>query len=349
MSLVASKVLFIPVSSASGIGEYMRSLILANAIADSFPRVEIAFVLSKHAPYIDNCPYPTLLTDRSPTHCSAQVNAMIAEFLPRVVVFDCSGRASQYRTAQKCGAKVVFISQHKKKRRRAFALNRIGNIDAHCITQYKFVDGDISRLERLKLNLFRRPLPYFIGPVYSSPSQTLPFAIASPYVLFSAGGGGHTIKGIKATDVFLTVAQEWYRQTGEQCLVLLGPNYVGQVENLPGILCHKQLPNPDVMALLKQARLAVLGGGAMLAQAVALSTPAIAIAVAKDQPERIKSMVQQGLVNSAELSVADILDAMMRQNLLEKNPLKNAALHNSTIMQSNGREAFLTVVGPWLS
>ncbi|BCD97538.1 hypothetical protein [Marinagarivorans cellulosilyticus] len=305
-----SKILFIPVSGPEGVGEYMRSLILADAVSASLPNISISFVLSRQAPYAGECSYPVFLTDESPTKCSSQVATILHDCRPDVVVFDCSGRAAQYKIAQSLGAKVIFISQHKKKRKRAFALNRIGNIDAHCITQFKFVDGDISWLERFKLLLAKKPAPHFIGPVFSEPSATLPFATASSYVVFSAGGGGHQINGVRATDVFIRAANRWCEASGEECHVLLGPNYQGDALANTGVYLHKQLKNADLMALIKGARVAVLGGGDMLSQAVALKVPSVAIAVAKDQPARVKAIAQEGLTLKAELSEESIIRSL---------------------------------------
>jgi len=86
------KLLFIPVSSKKGIGEYMRSLIIANAVKARWPDAEIAFVLSRQAPYHQDCPYPTFLTEQTPTRHVKEVNAVISEFKPQAVVFDASGR-----------------------------------------------------------------------------------------------------------------------------------------------------------------------------------------------------------------------------------------------------------------
>ena len=324
--------LFIPVSGPDGIGEYMRSLILAEAVLAEWPQAEIAFILSDKAPYLKTCPYPVFNTPLSATQCSPQVMAILQQFKPDIAVFDCSGRAEQYRYAKRLGCHVIFISQHKKKRKRAFALNRIGNIDAHLITQFKFVDGDITWLEKLKLKLFNKPAPYFIGPVFNTPSSILPFNVAPPYVVFAAGGGGHKIDGKNAADILWETARQWHNESGEQCHVLLGPNYTGGAISSSGVICHKSLVNADLMALLKGAKCAVLGGGDMLSQAVALQVPTIAVAVAKDQPERIKAITKQQLTLPAQLEVNALLQA------LRSSP---PSVANAT---HSGRDVFMRVI-----
>jgi len=63
----------------------------------------------------------------------------------------------------------VFVSQHKKKRAKGFALRRLSALDAHWIVQFKFVDGDLTALERFKLRLLNKDEPIFTGPVFSAP------------------------------------------------------------------------------------------------------------------------------------------------------------------------------------
>ena len=120
MTQANAKILMIPVSSPQGIGEYMRSLIIAQALAAKWPGLDIQFVLNKHAPSAASCPFPTHLLNNSATKEKAAVNQLLQHLKPDLVIFDCSGRASQARQAKKLGAKVVFISQHQKKTRQRF-------------------------------------------------------------------------------------------------------------------------------------------------------------------------------------------------------------------------------------
>ena len=125
MTTAAPRIVFLPVSSPKGIGEYMRSLIIAQALQAKWPSLDIQFVLNKHAPSAASCPFPTHLLNNSATKEKAAVNALLQQLKPDLVIFDCSGRASQARQAKKLGAKVVFISQHQKKRAKGFALGRL--------------------------------------------------------------------------------------------------------------------------------------------------------------------------------------------------------------------------------
>ncbi|WP_394203146.1 hypothetical protein [Marinagarivorans algicola] len=333
-------IIFVPVSGPKGVGEYMRSLILADAVNEHYPNASITFILSRQAGYINECPYPVRLVDDSPTKCTKAVNDIVRAIGPDVVVFDASGRAAQYKAAKAIGAKVVFISQHKKKRARAFALNRLPFIDAHCITQMDFVDGDFSYWQKAKLALFRKPAPYFIGPVFATPDDSILSTLALPerYVFFSAGGGGHTAINhsgqlMLAADELLAAARLWQRSTGEHCVLVLGPNYPNTAPlSTAGVTVLTSLPNTQLIAVLKKARCAILGGGAMLAQAVALHVPSIAISLAKDQPRRIKAMHNKNLVAVSALAANDIVKALRG---------------GAPVVQfdcANGRESFLNII-----
>lgn len=304
------KILFIPVSSAKGIGEYMRSLIIAEAIKTHWPDTEISFALNKHAPYAQSCPFPHFLLNSSPTKEIKPVNQIVCEYKPDVTVFDCSGRASQIRHAKACGSKVIFISQHKKKRKRGFSFGRLPFIDAHWITQFKFVDGDLTWLEKLKLKICNAKTPQFIGPVFSTPDTVLPeefsqFANQS-FVLWAPGGGGHSHNGIPATDVFYHSAMLLHNQNLKH-IVVAGANYQGNLSSNKNIMLVKSLPNVHLMTLVRHAKLIVCGGGDLMGQALVLHKNIVAIPVAKDQPKRIAKCLAQEIIYSAALNQTSIL------------------------------------------
>lgn len=331
------RVLFVPVSGPDGIGEYMRSLILADALQVQYPGIAIDFILSKQAPYFKECPYPVHTTSASPTQSTAQVIEIINQLKPNIVVFDCSGRAKQYRAAKACGAKVIFISQHKKKRKRAFALNRIRNIDWHAIVQFEFVDGGITAAERIKLALFRKPAPDFIGAVFSQATADSTFHFNPPFTIFAAGGGGHRIHGELATDILWQAARIWHKQSGQQCYVILGPNYPAQQHAQDGVVPIRQLPNGELMHLLSCCQLAVIAGGDMMGQGATLGVPIVAVPVAKDQPPRIAAFAREGLVVAAEPNTSSILSAIERVKAPQRGQFRN------------GADLFVAKVSAWLS
>ena len=80
-------------------GEYARSLAIAQGAAARWPGASIRFVLSRAAPYADTTPFPTTLLDSSPTFHSAAVIEVIESWRPDVVIFDNAGRTAQLRAA----------------------------------------------------------------------------------------------------------------------------------------------------------------------------------------------------------------------------------------------------------
>ncbi|WP_220745435.1 hypothetical protein [Shewanella colwelliana] len=303
----APKFLFVPVSSEEGIGEYMRSKILADEVVSRWPDAEIEFVLNSHAPYSQQCPYTTHLVNDTPTKRVKEVNALITAFRPDVVIFDAAGRKAQLRHAHKCGAKVIFISQHKRKRSRGMKVERALVTDSHWVVQPEFVIGDISQFDKLKLNLIKRAFPIFTGSIFTQPSSLVQQGLYTKYgvmpkqyLLYSAGSGGHSLEYQLAADLFAQVAQAIFNQTGIPSLMVFGPNYPNALPQLDGVTVIEQLSSVDFINLLDGAQGAILSGGDTLLQAIALKVPTLAVAVSKDQPSRIKQCVNEGLVLHCE-------------------------------------------------
>jgi hypothetical protein len=157
--------LFVPVSGAYGMGEYARSLAIAQAAKGRWPDASILFVLSREAPYAASAPFPTALLDSSPTFHSAAVAGLIEKWRPDAVLFDNAGRTAQLHAARRCGARVVYISARRRQRYKAFRLRWMRVIDEHWIAYPRFIAGDLTFLERLKLRYLRRPHVRFLDVV----------------------------------------------------------------------------------------------------------------------------------------------------------------------------------------
>lgn len=303
----------VPVSSASGIGEYMVCLILADALRARWPGLDIQFLLSREAPVASSCPYPARLLDRSPTLAGSAVDRALQALRPDLVLFGGAGRAGHARLAARLGARVIYISQHRRKRAKGFALPRLVALDAHWITQFRFVDGDLSWSERLKLRLLRKPEPVFLGPLHAVPATTLPAAFAGlggrRYSVWAAGGGGHRAGDRSATEVFHAAAR---RLAGPDtpAVVIAGANYAGPpLAEHPSLQVLSRLPHPELMTLVSQAALTVCGGGDLMGQALAMGRNVLAVAVAKDQPRRMAACAARGLIRTAPLSESDLAAA----------------------------------------
>lgn len=302
-----ARILMIPVSSPSGIGEYMRCLILADALKARWPALDLRFLLSREAPVAATCPYPAELLACSATLAGAAVERCLEVLRPDLVIFDCAGRARHARAARRLGARVIYVSQHRRKRARGFAWGRLIALDAHWITQFRFIDGDLGPLERLKLHVLRKPAPHFLGPVHADPAPELPAEFADyrdrPYSLWAAGGGGHRNGTHSATECFHAAAAE-FGSPERPVLLVAGANYSGPpLPDGAGLRVVRSLPHATLMTLVAQARLVVCGGGDLMGQALALGRNVLAVAVAKDQPPRIAACVARGLVRTASLDI----------------------------------------------
>lgn len=311
------KFLFVPVSSPEGIGEYMRSIIIATAICEKWPEAEVEFILNKHTLYAADCPFPAHLLDDTPTKRVKEVNDIASKFKPDLVLFDASGRKSQLKHAFDLGAKVVFISQHKRKRSRGMKLSRARVTHRHWVVQPEFVLGDISWIERKKLQLINKPEPIFIGPVFSQPNAEKQHEILSRYqlcegefVVFNSGSGGHILSGKLAADIFAAAAAKSYQEIGLKSVMVYGPNYPNEMQQVEGVIAIKQVENTEFINLVNASRFAVLSGGDTLLQAIAINKPTLAIAVSKDQPPRIKACSELGLIHGCDSDVDSILNGI---------------------------------------
>ena len=335
------KLLFVPVSSTKGIGEYMRSTIIATYFHQYNPNVEIHFILNEQVSYIENCQFNTHLVSKSPTACTNEVNNIITNLQPDIVIFDASGRAEQFKHAQNSGAKVVFISQHPRKRSKGLSLSRLPYIDVHWVAQPSITMTPLTLWQKVKLNLFNKPSPQNLGCLFMPSEQAevgnslSKYGVNSKsYILFSAGSGGHKLGEEWASEVLFQLAKYANTNYGLDCIFVAGASFPG---NLPLSADHikviSTLENKEFINLLSGAKLAVLSGGGSLLQAISLSVPTVSVAVAKDQPPRIKACYKQSWTYAAESNKEDLFtqfdNALIKENLnqmskrLLKSTIKN--------------------------
>jgi spore coat polysaccharide biosynthesis predicted glycosyltransferase SpsG len=253
---------------------------------------------------------------QSPTKEGRKVNQIIAKFKPQVVVFDASGRADNFKFAKKMGAKVIFISQHKKKMNKGLKLNRLPYIDEHLVVQPKFM-ASLSWLSTRKLHYLAKKPPTFVGSLYQSPDMDalansgVDYNAAKSYILVAAGSGSHYVNGGNlASDLFYEVALYLAAKQTKEVIFIAGINCPKEYPSRPNLQVISHIDNSAFTALLRAADMALLNGGSTLLQAIDLLTPSVAVAVAKDQPERIKSCVEHKLCLTAKGTKMDILAAL---------------------------------------
>ncbi len=319
----------------------MRSKIVADEVCKRWPNARVEFVLNSHAPYAQSCPYRAHLVDDTPTKHITAVNQLITQFKPDVVIFDASGRKAQLKHANLHGAKVVFISQHRRKRARGMRIERALVTDSHWVVQPEFVIGDINWLDKLKLNLIKREQPIFTGSIFANPTQAEQAALQQlyqvnpkQYLLYSAGSGGHKLKGGLAADLFAQAALAVFKQTGVPSLMVFGPNYPKALPEFEGVTAIKQLNTDDFINLLDGAKAAVLSGGDTLLQAIALNVPTLAVAVSKDQPSRIKQCTAKHLALGCDPEVGAMSEQIMR--LLQEDTAKQLTLQMQQVAEAKG-------------
>lgn len=348
------RLLFIPVSSSEGIGEYMRSLSFAHYLNESFPdRLDIHFILNKYTSYAKNCPFSTTLMEQSATKETRIVNQLIESYKPDLVVFDCAGRAAQMKVAKRVGAKVVFISQHNKKRAKGLKLNRLNLIDKHWVAQPDYCIEKISFSERLKLKLFPLSPPVNVGPFFSQPSNVeMTKLLASlhlthdAFFLVNAGSGGHSEKTELYADIFYQAAKKIANETGLKGVVVFGANYPHNLPKDQSLVTLKSLHASEFVGLLAHSHFAVLSAGDSLLQAISLKVPTVSAAISKDQPKRLQNCVTSNLTLEARPTVESILLSV--KQLLVPATYEAAKKHLAQIKSLNAKKEMLQGVSELL-
>ncbi len=300
------KILFIPVSSETGVGEYQRSLNIAESLHAKFSHWEIGFVINRHAPYAPSCPFPCILVDKSPTKVKRELNSIIRAESPDVVVFDASGRAGNFRVAKETGAKVIFISQHAKKTARGLKANRIRYIDKHIVVQPPFMQKPFSFIEQLKLRFYPSATPTYVGTLFQQPDTSelvREFDLKrnkANLLVVSAGSGSHYLDdGRLASDLYYDLALYGAKQHDVDVVFVSGVSCPKEYSSLEGVSVVKSLSNRAFLGLLSQANFALLSGGSTLLQAIELRVPTLTSPISKDQAARISACAKKSLCISA--------------------------------------------------
>jgi predicted glycosyltransferase len=357
--LEAPRILFIPVSGPFGMGEYARSLGIAQAARARWPAADIHFLLSKQAPYAAKALFASTLLASSPTFHSTAVKQSIEDFRPDIVIFDNAGRTAQLRAAQRAGARVVYISARPRPRRKAFRWRWMRLIDEHWIAYPEFIAGSLSFLERFKLKMLRTPVVRYLDVIISRGISSRHESILRSvipeldgYVLLVPGGGtGHPGAG-DATQRFLAAANSIVQ--GGTRAVFVGPTSAADAGLPPGspvpdarLLCFDSLPQADLAELMRGARLVVSNGGSTLLQAIACGRACIGVPIAQDQFARVRRCVDAGVAITAALDSAKIAQAAAK--LLADNESRAALARRAADLKlADGVEIALSALAQLL-
>ena len=330
-------------------GEYARSLAIAQAAQRQWPRGEMHFALSRQAPYAATVPFAATLLDSSPTFHSRAVARLIESFKPTCVVFDNAGRTAQLRAARRQGARIVFISSRSRQRRKAFRWRWMRLIDEHWIAYPEFIAGNLTWWERFMLKNLGRPTIRYLDVIMSrsaSEHDPMPARLGlkpDGYLLVVPGGGTGHPGAQDATQQFLAAANSLAET---ETVLFVGPSAKGSGRRIAANARLRRidsLPQAELAQLMRAARLVISNGGSTLLQAIACGRACVAIPIAQDQPARIQRCVDAGVAVSADLTAAGITRAV--QKLLRDEPARLAlAKRASGLKLANGIEIALNAL-----
>jgi hypothetical protein len=139
------------------------------------------------------------------------------------------------------------------------------------------------------------------------------------------------VNGRNSAELFRDAASELYRESGMPGVVVMGPNYRGEAGKADGLTILPELTGGELAHVLAGSEFAVLGGGGLLGQAAALGVPAVAVAVAKDQPSRVAAYSREGLCVAAgpDNLVRSALEGLKPENRLRMQArMKELGLKN---------------------
>lgn len=309
VSSAGMKVLFVPVSAARGLGEYARAHAIARAVQRRWPDAQLHFVLSARAAYAAHCPYPATLLPGSATLHTPQVVALLQSFRPDIVIFDNAGRTAQIRAAHAGGARVVYISSRRRQRAKAFRLSWMRRLSEHWIAYPSFLAGELGWLERLKIRMLGRPRVHFVDTVLPVAGDGAhgPTLGLNDFILV-VPGGGTAHPGAPSAPQIVAAAAEGLAQRG-LCTVLVG---VAGADGSAALMRLPLLPQPQLVDLMRRARIVVSNGGDTLLQALACGCACVAVPIAHDQAARIALCRQRRLIHAAPLAADAIVAAVAK-------------------------------------
>jgi hypothetical protein len=332
-------------------GEYARCAAIARAVTQKWPGAAMHFVLSRAAPYADSVPFPTTLLPSSATFHSAAVIELMQSWRPQVVLFDNAGRTAQLEAARRLGARIVYISARRRQRGKAFRMRWMRLIDEHWIAYPKFIAGELTFLERLKLKLLRRPVVRYLDVILAHAPALDAAAIlsrvgcvAGSYVLVVPGGGTGHPGAAAAVGQFLAAAGSLAARGA--VTVFVGPADLGE-EGPPSnanLRAVGALPQADLGVLMRGARLIVTNGGSTLLQAIACGAACVAVPIARDQAERVRRCVDRGVAIASPLKAGRM--AQIAAALWDDEPARAALAQRAAgLALADGVEVAVRALG----
>lgn len=299
-----TRCLFVPVSGGSGTGEVQRCRLLAGAVHTVDPDIAPHFLL---APGASAEPWPSTPLPSSPTRAVAAVAEAIRSLRPAVVVFDGNTRVAAMDAARAVGARIVLLSSRPSARDRGFRLRRMSRLDEHWIVGADAVAARRWR-ERLGTVVYPRVTVRRFSTLFASPDDPAPLlarlGITGRYVVACAGGGGYPLDGRTSGELF-----------GEAAALAAGAGLDAVAVAAPApppALATGALDNAELMALLSRSEAALLAGGSLLVQALALGVPTVAVPLQREQAGRVTWLASHGATQGLEATDPAAMAAALR-------------------------------------
>lgn len=301
-------ILFLPVSGPVGSGEYYRCLMLAEALREKLPNIQIDFGINKHAKYVSTCPFNVIALPASPTKSIPEIRDQLIEKRYQVVVFDCAGRAELFRIAQGTGAKTIFISSRPSARRKGMRWRWLPYLDEHWSVQPSYLVNTNSRWERLKARLTHGPTIHNIGSIYplvERPAQQM------DRLLVTLGGGGNLPEPEKFQETLHRKLKSFANDNNCHVDWVLGANAERlKDEQDSSVTIHASLPPAEFISLMATSKVVLTNGGSTLSQAVELGCKVVSTPLAPDQHSRVKITAQLGYSMACETNPTEMIDAV---------------------------------------
>jgi glycosyltransferase involved in cell wall biosynthesis len=216
-------------------------------------------------------------------------------------------------------------------------------IDEHWIAYPRLIAGGLGVVERAKLRLLRRPVVRYLDVIMArTANSSTAAASAAPHadslrgevVVIPGGGTGHP--GAQDAARQFLMAAENLAAAG------FATTFVGPTQDAGGgeragapslarLACVAALPQAELAALMRGARLVIANGGSTLLQAIACGAPCVAAPIAGDQRERIRACAVAGVAVEAAAHAAD-LEAKARK-LLEDEPARAALARRAAALK----------------
>jgi hypothetical protein len=342
------KFLFIPASSPSGSGEIIHAFNIINELKKNIKKSEFMIVLSKNSAFIEKCNTPYFLTDSTPTNHTCEVNNLIEEYVPDFTFFIGAGNSKQFKESQKSGAITIYISFSREIRERGLRFGRINRIDYHLVEQFDFLLPKLSILEHLKLFIWPKAKPTYIGPITPSRNPNISEQLLSELHLKSkeyiicTTGSGRVMHGIDENfNVHIYQALSHISKKYNLKVVhFFGQSYPDEIpSNTENYICMRFIEPEGLLAILENAKFGVLNGGVALQQAISVKLPTLSFPLMPDHSHRIQVLSQKNLTISCEPNYQSLISGFEQ---LLNTPQINQNLHD--FKSINGVDAILNIV-----